>query len=253
MADTTFLLADLRERSQTDKRIDPLLLLAMIVLVTFAMLLIILAGLSDVVSSSDGLSFALFGLVVLVLLATYALSLYIVYQLVNRRDRHFRRIARLAEDARIYVRTRAAETGADLGDLLAKMEAAEEAIRDQRSPRGAVLWTVLCFVTGAVPGLGAGIVGLILYYLLMDDYKRHEANEAALTAAIGDAFSALGTQARLPFRRAIPDRSFWLYVLLTIVTVGVFGLWWLYVLMVDPNRHFEVHNQWEPVLEAAAQ
>lgn len=39
----------------------------------------------------------------------------------------------------------------------------------------------------------------------------------------------------------LPDRSMILYVILTIFT-GIFALYWLYVLVKDPNDHFA--NQW---------
>ena len=46
----------------------------------------------------------------------------------------------------------------------------------------------------------------------------------------------------LPRRETIlPDRSFVLYLILTIITLGIFGIYWLYVLLKDPNEHFKHH------------
>ena len=36
----------------------------------------------------------------------------------------------------------------------------------------------------------------------------------------------------------IPDRSFILYFILGLVTAGIFYIYWIYVLLEDPNNHF---------------
>ena len=42
-------------------------------------------------------------------------------------------------------------------------------------------------------------------------------------------------------------------VLVTLVTCGIYGLWWLYDVMVDWNRHFEHNWRWEDGLAASVQ
>jgi len=53
------------------------------------------------------------------------------------------------------------------------------------------------------------------------------------------AFAATGVSVNLPRRSyPIPDRSFVLYFILSIITVGIFSVYWIYVLLTDPNSHF---------------
>ena len=40
---------------------------------------------------------------------------------------------------------------------------------------------------------------------------------------------------------------------MTLVTCGIYGLWWLYDVMVDWNRHFEHNWRWEDGLAASVQ
>jgi len=248
LADTTFLQADLRERPFTDILISPWLLLAMVGLwpVAFAVMFVgLLASTlgeeTEEIAAAGGM--ALFAILAL---ASWALFIYITYQLVSRRDRHFRRLARLAEDAAVYLRARAAESGRNLEAGLARLEAAHRATREQAGERGAVIWTILCALAG-------GIVYLVLWYVLMDDYKRHEINEVELAAAINAAFSELGVGAGIASQRQIPERSFWLYLFLSLITLSVFGLYWTYVMIADPNQHFRAHVEWESRLAQVAQ
>ena len=50
---------------------------------------------------------------------------------------------------------------------------------------------------------------------------------------------------------ALPERNFVLYLILTIITAGLFGIYWLYILLKDPNQHFMYHRQIEDQLLSA--
>lgn len=246
MADVTFLRADLEERPRTDMMLSPWLLLAMLVAAAVAFALVLFAfflGATGV--DSDSLMVAPTLMIVLVGIASTAVSLYIVYHLVGRRDRHFRRLARLAEDATVYLRSRAQEAGADLSGPLEQLERMQRTMREQAGERGALIWAVLWVLAGLA-------VQYVLFYVLMQDFRRHEASEVELTVALNEAFSALGAEPGIAFQPQIPERSFWLYVLLTLITFGVWNLYWLYCMMADPNRHFVAQADWETRLWHAA-
>lgn len=247
VADTTFLQADLGERARTDVHISPLLLLLIAALWMLSIVPVLFTGLLAENMGEVGTIPALLALAFSLLLGlgSWAVSIYITYQLVSRRDKHFRRLARLAEDAAVYLRARSEETGAELGDPQARLAEVERAMRTQAAERGAVIWTILCAL--------AGIVYPVLWYVLMDDYARHETNEVALTAVLNHSFALLGTEAGIAFQQQIPARRFWLYLLGTLITFGVFGIYWLYVMIADPNQHFQAHADWESRLARAAQ
>jgi len=202
MPDTTFLEADLRERAETDIQVGFWLMFF--------------------------LSFITLGF----------FRFFTIWQLIARRDRHFRRLSRLAEDLTVYLRDRSQEAGADLSGPLRELEHVQRALRAAASERGAALWTLLCFFTSPIGEL-------VLFYTLMSDFTQHEALEQRMMGALHAAFAALGEPRRLPFRTEIPPRSFWLYFLLMFFTGGLFAVYWWYSLITDPNRHFDAHEEWE--------
>jgi hypothetical protein len=46
----------------------------------------------------------------------------------------------------------------------------------------------------------------------------------------------------------VPQRSVTLYVIVTIISGGIFGIYWLYALIEDPNKHFIQHVSLEDSL-----
>ncbi len=48
----------------------------------------------------------------------------------------------------------------------------------------------------------------------------------------------------------IPDRSFALYFVLTLITGSIFGVYWVYVLVTDPNNHFRQQMLMEDTIMA---
>jgi hypothetical protein len=51
--------------------------------------------------------------------------------------------------------------------------------------------------------------------------------------------------------RSHKERPFLLYAALTVITFGVFGIYWLYTLIDDPNKHFERQRVVEDALANA--
>lgn len=77
----------------------------------------------------------------------------------------------------------------------------------------------------------------------MKDIYRHERREEAFLQELSTAATVIGVNLGFqPRAKPTPNRSFLVYFLLTIFTVGVFWFYWLYRLITDPNRHFT--SQW---------
>ena len=207
MADTLFLESDLKERPATDIEIRfwPALLLS---LITFGIY-----------------------------------SYVVIWRLVSRRDRHFRRIARLTEDAGVYLRDRGADEGVDVEGVLTRLKRVERSTRLYAYERGATLWTLLVFL--------AGIALWVLWYVLMDDFQKHEEDEETIVSAINHGLGLLGQEANLTYERQVPARRFWEFMILTLITFGIYGIYWLYCMVEDGNRHFRAQAEWETQLAAA--
>lgn len=156
---------------------------------------------------------------------------YMIYRLVNRRNKHFQRQGFLYDDTTNLAKELAAKKGVDISLNLNNMERTNREARYEETEKSAALWAILTFLFG--------IVVLYVYYFLMNDFYKHERREDVFFEDLNRALLPTGITVNLP-RRAlpIPDRSFVLYLILTIVTLGIFSIYWLYVLLTDPNSHF---------------
>ena len=88
----------------------------------------------------------------------------------------------------------------------------------------------------------------------MKDFYRHERREDGFWEDISKIFGNLEVSFTPPRRmNPIPNRSFILYLILSIITLGIFGIYWLYVLIKDPNEHFKHHVQVDEQLLATVE
>jgi len=161
---------------------------------------------------------------------------YATYKLIDRRTQHAQR--RLAFQSYLWhtlnARAEAAgkkeevQEGLDnLSRIYQQMDAFE---RNNR--REAVLWMILRIVFG--------VVGAYINHFLNKDLLFYDEWEASYAANAEWVMQRLGYPVTLPRRtRPAPDRSTGLYVLLTIITFGIFTMFWRYTVMTDGNGHFD--------------
>lgn len=163
-------------------------------------------------------------------------SMYATYKLVERRHLHAQR--RLAFQSYMWhaLNARAESLGRkeevtegldNLSRIYQQMEAFER--RNKREP---VLWMILRIVIG--------FVGAYINHFLNKDLRFYEEWESSYAANAEWVMGRLGYPVQLPRRgKPIPDRSTGLYVLLSIVTFGIFTMYWRYTVMMDGNGHFD--------------
>jgi len=113
----------------------------------------------------------------------------------------------------------------------------------EETEKSAVVWVVLLII----PLLNI-IAGLYILYFLTTDYYKHERMEDNILSDLDRAFSAMGMQFVYHRTDPIPHRSFVLYLILSIITLGLFALYWEYCLIKDPNNHFVNHAMFEPAI-----
>ena len=110
--------------------------------------------------------------------------------------------------------------------------------------RGAAIWLLICALTG--------IGTFILYYLLMQDYVQHDQAEAYFFTLMSSALAKLGLSSQAAQAvPSVPRREFVTFLLLSIVTCGIYGLYWMYVMIKDFNDHFMAQVAWEDFLVQA--
>src|SRR5438094_2191892 len=85
----------------------------------------------------------------------------------------------------------------------------------------------------------------------MKDFFKDERREDLFVHDLVRTFSAPGVWINFPYRNPpIPDRSFALYFVLTLITGSIFGVYWVYVVVTDPNNHFRQQMLMEDTIMA---
>lgn len=176
-------------------------------------------------------------------LAVYVLFLYVIYLLIRRRKQHFARRQRFFADLAMALREAASRRGANVEAYLGSMEATSREAQMEGTEKSAVLWVILYIIP--VVSL---IAGLYILYFLTGDFFEHERREDGMLADASRALSALGSTFAFNRYEGVLHRSFVLYFILSIVTFGLFTFYWEYVLIQDPNNHFNSHVQFEDAL-----
>ncbi len=83
-----------------------------------------------------------------------------------------------------------------------------------------------------------------VYHILNKDFHKHSLDEKLIYTEVYEDLRDNGiTLTRRPEELyVIPDRSTILYIVISIITLGLFYLYWWYTLTKDPNEHFETHR-----------
>ena len=171
-------------------------------------------------------------------------SFVTLYRLMNRRDRHFAREHALNRDLLQMLKEQVQARGIDPLSLpeMAALEVAARQKEEQELPRSAVLWLIL--------GIATSVTWLFVYFFLSVDFYRHERREADLIEKVNAVLSRVGASTLVPPSTDLPERRYWWNLVLTIVTLGIWGIFWYYHIMADGNRHFEAQWSWEDGLVA---
>ena len=163
-------------------------------------------------------------------------SHYATYKLIERRHLHAQR--KLAFQSYLWhaLNARAESLGKkeevaegldNLSRIYQQMETFER--RNKREP---VLWMLLRLVFG--------VVGAYINHFLNKDLRFYDEWESSFAANAEWVMSRLGYPVALPQRsKPVRDRSTGLYVLLSIITFGLFAMYWRYTVMNDGNGHFD--------------
>jgi hypothetical protein len=133
------------------------------------------------------------------------------YRLVEGRNRHFRNEAKFEEE---HVATYAKGQGKEL-----------PAKSGQFKPMNSKAWTASIILVVPI---------FIIVYLLSRDLAVHERNQ--------DVFLATMLSERVFMPQTIPIKT---YALITLVTLGVGVIYWLYKVVNLYNAHFKAHLQVE--------
>ena len=144
-------------------------------------------------------------------IATFGLAFFpMFYRLLEGRNRHFKHDAELEKQIADYLKSKGKQA---------------PALSERFPERNAKAWAVSIILVIPV---------FVVTYLLSRDLLVHERNE--------DAFLAAASPERMFMPQTIPIKT---YVLITILTLGVGEVYWLYKVVNLYNAHFKVQSQVE--------
>jgi hypothetical protein len=156
---------------------------------------------------------------------------------------HFKRQMFLYDDFMMLAKDLAVKKNSDISLLYNNLDRTSREAKFEETEKSAALWAILSFF---IP-----ILSLYVFYFLNKDFYRHERRQDIFTDDFARVLGSIGIPTNIP-RPAypIPDRSFVLYLVLTIITAGLFSIYWVYTLLLDPNNHFQYHAILEDTIVA---
>ncbi|WP_457620977.1 hypothetical protein [Methanopyrus sp.] len=167
-------------------------------------------------------------------LAGYALGVYLTYLMIKRRNEH---IVRSLGFLRYLL-----ELLAGLGYEVDVLRSELEEMRLRTESRNPVIYALLTLV----PPIG-WLVVLYIYHFLNKDFHEHSVHERDFLESVARLLDMNPYEP--PFEletfHVVPRRNTPLYVILTVLSAGLFGFYWWYTIVQDPNRHFRAHHRLE--------
>ncbi|MBE8540587.1 DUF4234 domain-containing protein [Geoglobus acetivorans] len=206
-------------KSEESDRMVPWALMFVPPILMFFGILFILGGLNDPSSLSFGLILLVLGTVV---------GVYLFYILISRRNTHFERTAVLYESISNYLNSHR------LKDTVMRMKSEQG---DEKNP---VIWIVIYFLSNMIPFIGL-LVTIYIFHFLNRDFVKHDRNERIFLEQLSDILP-VGDSIKLSKIGKFPERNTIVYTVLTIITLGLFEIYWIYTLINDPNEHFKDHR-----------
>ena len=112
--------------------------------------------------------------------------------------------------------------------------------------RDPMVWTLLSLL--------GGIVHIILYILLNGDLVDHDRAEGAVEHELSIIYTRLGAAVPAPDPSRMKERHNYVgRVVATLLTCGIYSLWWQYNIMTEANEHYDHNWRWEDALAASVQ
>lgn len=188
-----------------------------------------------------------FGLYLVLSFITFGIyAIYAHYKLIQREQEHFGRMARFNDDLFKLAEEQAEDVGkaSEVSTQLTELRGMNEDFQRLQAgkERSAALWTIISLIT-----LGLGY--LYVYYFLHKDLIEHQRAEAEFIEKASMLLNKLGIGKHpVTVEQVVGERSYALYLLVSIFTLGLFGIYWNYTFFKDGNAHFLEHRRFEDQL-----
>jgi hypothetical protein len=180
---------------------------------------------------------------------------YVLYQLMRRdRDHNLRRIE-LLDAASAFAWEKANERGVadELRPAFERIGAQMATLRQMTTEfREPGIWLLIMIVAAFVGA--SSIVQIVAYIFIDGDLVRHDYAEGAIEAELSAIYERLGVSIAPPDPGRLKQKHNYVgRIIASIVTCGIYFLWWTYDVMTEGNRHFEHNWRWEDDLARGVQ
>ncbi len=162
------------------------------------------------------------------------------YNLIERRNEHFKRSRTLREGILKLLEKHEGKSG--ISSRLANLRSIHSDLNSTEDSKSAGLYAILSII---IPFLA-----LYVMYFLTSDIRDHDKKERMFFRTFAEMADELGVTLVYPEWKEVPDRSAGLYVILTLI-IPLFALYWLWTLLKDPHKHFAAHRTLEDHLSSA--
>jgi len=241
-------------RATTDRRMGTAWMLVPLLPIILAIVLVttLVRSVTPIIANLQGLQTnaasstlvgALLGFYAFAAMSVYVLLFLLslaLYYLIDRRNSHFKRQQRLFKALVKYL-----QVSAKAADLHASRfaELIEDSA-DEEQERPAGIWAILNL-------FAAPIVSLVVAFNLTQDLCRHDARQINFQETLSKAFTDVGLASPSPVSPKPLRRDTVLFLLLTVITAGLFWIYWFHILLKDYNEHFANQAVYEDGVLAA--
>jgi len=158
-----------------------------------------------------------------------------LYYMILRRNNHFRRQRIFTSILLPYLEAKLKERGKS-SNAISALALLNRDSEYEEIERSAAVWAVLYIFVSP-------IVGLYIFHFLTNDLYKHFKRQIDLSRNLEALLKDLEVQFVSPAQYEIKRRETILYIILTIVTVGLFWIYWFYLQLKEYNEHFK--SQWK--------
>lgn len=178
------------------------------------------------------LTLLLFASPIILYLPAAIIVIYLVYVWLDRINKHLDRIRILYRNTALYLEKKGYNElsrwiDSEVGDLEYRMST-------ERNP---VLW-----------GIAVLIINILVWYILHmvnDSLRKIGLTEYKILKRLDTLFREKGLESLEPYIedvRRVEERNVILYITLSVITLGLFTLYWAYLVTKDINKHFNIHH-----------
>jgi|GEM_PF-1815387 len=179
------------------------------------------------------------GTILVVGIAFIILEIYVMYRWLDARNKHFNRSREFFKAVSEYLGERIPE---DVREDYNEFKGSVDAYWGfKRSEVGPVVWAILA---------GIFSLGTYMMFMLNIDYYTHRKFEEEVASKLSILLEKMGLK-KATWKELYTEREVLLYALITILTLGIFTIYWFYAVTKDQNEHFENHYRYEDeIIEA---